>query len=161
MKVNITISLILALLMVSCANAKKSKNSNEDMKQGITGTIIWEEGNQMPMIIPDDVEPTEKENKPKGIKRTLLIHELTKMVGSNSENGFHSKPATKEIARIESDSLGRFKVSLLPGKYSLFVLEERGYYANLSDGQQNIFPVEVKENEFTQVEFVINYKAVY
>ena len=41
------------------------------------------------------------------------------------------------------------------------VSEGGGLYANLFDGENNIYPVEVQEDQVTHIEFLINYEASY
>lgn len=96
-----------------------------------------------------------------GVKRELYIHELTNMAQVQGEPPFYQQIQTKRVAKVVSDENGDFSAELKPGKYSLFVKEKDGFYANLFDGQNNIYPVEVKEKKVTEVEFVIDHQATY
>ncbi|MBJ6117432.1 carboxypeptidase regulatory-like domain-containing protein [Pontibacter sp. BT310] len=132
------------------------QQSQAAIKQGITGRILWQAGNQMPS---PDAPPTE--NK-RGVERTVYIYELTNANQVTTQNGvFHTNIQTKLVAETTSDANGFFSVALKPGRYSLFTKEEKGLYANMFDGEMNIFPVEVKEGEVTTIEFLINYQASY
>ncbi len=126
------------------------------IKQGITGHILWESGNRMPS---PDAPPAESK---RGVERTVYIYELTNANQVTTQDGvFHTNIQTNLVTEIVTDANGRFAVALKPGKYSLFTKEEKGLYANLFDGEMNIFPVEVKEGQVTDVEFLINYGASY
>lgn len=98
----------------------------------------------------------------RGVERTVYIYELTNSSQTTSKDGvFHTGIQTKLITQVKTDANGNFAVGLAPGRYSLFTKEEDGLFANLFDGDMNIFPVEVKEDEVTTVEFLVNYNAFY
>ena len=98
----------------------------------------------------------------RGVERTVCIYELTNSSQTTSQDGvFHTAIQTKLITQVKTDANGNFTVNLKPGRYSLFTKEEQGLYANLFDGEMNIFPVEVKKGEVTAVEFLVNYNAFY
>ena len=126
------------------------------IKQGITGRILWESGNQMPS---PDAPPTESK---RGVQRTVYIYKLTNANQVTTQDGvFHTNIQTNLVSQVVTDANGFFSVALKPGKYSLFTKEEKGLYANLFDGEMNIFPVEVKEGQVSTIEFLINYQASY
>ena len=60
-----------------------------------------------------------------------------------------------------SDTNGYFNAKLPVGSYSLFIKVDSLYYANLFDGENNIFPVKVVQNKMTKVEFKMDHDAVY
>ena len=68
---------------------------------------------------------------------------------------------TKLVKTAESDDKGKFKVKLKPGKYSLFIKTEKGYYSNSFDGQNNINPVEVIKKKMSKVELRFDQNATY
>ncbi|OOG73198.1 hypothetical protein B0E43_14520 [Algoriphagus sp. A40] len=127
--------------------------------QGITGTITWLEGNQMPMVT-ESGNPASKPD-PKPIKRFVRFYPLIKFSDLKIENGLYTAVADKPITEVETDENGRYSVQLSPGRYSVFVVEEGGLFANIFDGEGNVQPVTVKENEWTLLDIVVNYKAVY
>lgn len=126
------------------------------ISQGIAGRVLWQSGNQMPS--PD----TPVRSGKRGVQRTVYVYELTNGNQATTTDGvFHTNIRTKLVTKVETDTAGNFAISLPPGKYSLFTKEEQGLYANLFDGEMNIFPVQVQQGQVTAVEFLINYKAVY
>lgn len=168
--------LFLALLLLAaCCGSKQGKattgsetgtitqpettqvqQSQAAIKQGITGRILWESGNQMPS---PDAPPTESK---RGVQRTVYIYELTNANQVTTQDGvFHTNIQTNLVSQVVTDANGNFSVALEPGKYSLFTKEEKALYANLFDGEMNIFPVEVKKGQVTTIEFLINYQASY
>ncbi|EJF11770.1 hypothetical protein [Pontibacter sp. BAB1700] len=135
---------------------KTQTGQQMQIKQGIRGQILWEAGNQMPS---PDAPPSSGR---KGVERTVYIYELTNSSQTTSKDGvFHTAIKTNLIKQVKTDANGNFAISLEPGRYSLFTKEQDGLFANLFDGEMNIFPVEVKEGEVTTVEFLVNYDAFY
>ncbi|HAH36991.1 MAG TPA: hypothetical protein DCL81_10860 [Algoriphagus sp.] len=65
------------------------------------------------------------------------------------------------ITMVTTDEEGRYLLELAPGRYSIFTREEDGLFANIFDGDGNIQPVTVKKGEWTLLDIVINYKAVF
>jgi hypothetical protein len=128
--------------------------------QGITGQVTWLEGNQMPTISESGKE-SQKEPKGKPVKRTIRIYPLLKISDMSMDDGLVKNLAAKPITEIESDETGKYSVQLSPGRYSVFTVEEGGLFANIFDGEGNVQPVTVKEGEWTLLDIVINYKAVY
>ncbi|WP_238395688.1 carboxypeptidase regulatory-like domain-containing protein [Pontibacter pudoricolor] len=137
-------------------NTTQVQQNQATIKQGIAGRILWESGNRMPS---PDAPPTESK---RGVQRTVYIYELTNANQVTTQNGvFHTNIQTKLVAEVATDANGNFSVALKPGKYSLFTKEEKGLYANLFDGEMNIFPVEVKDGQVSTIEFLVNYQASY
>lgn len=128
--------------------------------QGITGQITWLEGNHMPTISESG---TESKNDPKGkpVKRTIRIYPLLKISDMRLEDGLFKSVNAKPITEIETDESGKYSIQLSPGRYSVFTVEEDGLFANTFDGEGNVQPVTVKQGEWTLVDIVINYKAVF
>jgi hypothetical protein len=106
---------------------------------------------------------TESKNDPKGkpVKRTIRIYPLIKISDMSVEDGLVKSLAAKPITEIETDESGKYSLQLSPGRYSIFTVEEGGLFANIFDGEGNVQPVTVKEGEWTLLDIVINYKAVY
>ncbi|WP_114777501.1 carboxypeptidase regulatory-like domain-containing protein [Botryobacter ruber] len=137
-------------------SSEQAQDNQAPIQQGIKGKIYYESGNQMPS--PDVPRTSNK----RGVQRQVFIYELTNASQVTTTEGvFYSNIKTKQVAQVTTDANGNFSVSLKPGRYSIFTKEPKGLYANLFDGQNNIFPVEVKEGEVTEVEFLVNYDAVY
>ncbi len=138
------------------ASAQVVQEQQATIKQGIAGRVVWEAGNQMPS--PD----VPRSSGRKGVQRQVFVYELTSGTQATTTDGvFHTNIQTNLVTQVVTDANGYFAVSLEPGRYSVFTREEQGLYANLFDGQNNIYPVEVKQGEVTQVEFLINYNATY
>jgi hypothetical protein len=129
---------------------------SQGKKTGIEGYIFRISGNRMP-------SPDAKLSPPKGIKAVLYIYELTSFsqVTKVGESAFYSSVRTKLVQSVTSDESGYFIVSLPPGEYSLFTKKDALFYANNFDGDNHIAPVKVVPHKVTQVNFNIDYDAVY
>jgi hypothetical protein len=123
---------------------------------GIKGHVYLVRGNQMP-------SPDRPVSTPPGLETELYIYELTnvsqvKKVGSTA---FYSEVNTQLLTTVKTGTDGSFSVKLPPGTYSLFVKKDGNYYANMFDGKNNIYPVEVLNGKMTEVQFKADYDAVY
>ena len=123
-------------------------------RQGIKGNVYQVSGNQMP-------SPDRPPSKPKGIKATLAIFELTNTSQVKVSGKFYETPTTKLVELIQTDEQGTYKVKLRPGNYSLFIKIDSLYYSNVFDDKFNIHPVEIKKGKWSVDNFTVNYNAVY
>lgn len=154
-KVLILTLLSIPLLMVSsCKPMKKSDG------QGLQGKITWLEGNQMPMM-SEEGESSQVNPKGEPVKRMVLIYPLTKLSDAQLEGSLFTRVKGEAIATVESNAEGEYAVSLAPGNYSVFIQEEEGLFANMFDGNGNIQPVQIKKNEWTTLDIIVNYKAFF
>lgn len=149
----IYLCILAFFLFTSCKTNKLST-------QGIKGQIFWVEGNQMPQAAGEtttSVSPAAK----KPVKRTVQIHQLTHINEASLGDYLFGNIETPLVASVETNNEGEFSVKLPPGKYSIFTVEENGYFASIFDLDSYIHPVNVEENEWSQVEIIINYKASF
>lgn len=152
----------VAILFLLSTLLMANRCESEDITQGIAGKVLWIEGNQMPVIIDEkNPEDARQRPQPKGIKRDIYIHELTTMDQAKGNGPFYSDVQTKLVKKVSSDEEGNFAVSLPAGRYSVFVQEDQGLFANKMDGQGHINPVEVNKDEITPLELEVNYQAAY
>jgi hypothetical protein len=123
-------------------------------RQGINGKVILVTGNQMP-------GPDKKQSSRQGVVREIYIYELTNVSEVDAEDGFYKKVHTKFVKSQFSKADGTFKIKLSPGKYSLFVKENKGLYANLFDNENNINPFIVERKSYTTITVTIDHAATY
>lgn len=174
---------LVFLLLALFASCEKSETNPENSKrihdldsliernlekvtlnEGLTGTIITEEGNCMPYV-SEEPEPN-PDCKIFPVARTIRIYEYTTRDQVTTHPDFDSPTffshvETELVQTITSDTDGFFETALSPGKYSLFVEEKGALYANLWDSDGGIHPVVVEEGEMTAVLFKITHSAVY
>lgn len=138
---------MLVIVILLCLNVQAQQ-------QGIRGKISWSEGNQMP-------GPDQKSGTAKGIKRKILVYEVTTMEQTVQEEGFFTKVNTKLVKEAKSCKNGRFRIKLAPGTYSVFVQEAKGLWANLFDVKGQINTVQIKAKTWTELNINVNYMAAY
>ena len=144
------------ILVVACINQPTQKLQKK-IKQGVTGQVIWLEGNLMPTIdMPDDPA---RQGKP--VVREIHVYKLINVKETESRDGFFTKIKGNLVKKSLSDESGHFSIQLPIGEYSIFVKEELGLYANLFDGNNNITPVVVNKDKVTEIKVKVDYKAVY
>ena len=157
MKVYLKKSVIFFIILninFACINPKMQTG-----RQGIVGEVRWVEGNLMPAL--GDTTITRR-YKGIPIQRQLYIFQAVKKEHAISGGEqFYKKVNAELVARIQTDKEGFFKLDLPPGKYSVFVMEDDGFFANTFDGSGFISPVTVHENDFTEIIITVNYKAYY
>jgi hypothetical protein len=107
--------------------------------------------------------PDVKPAKPRGIRTTLYIYELTSLSQVDREDNapFYKSIQTRQVKKVKSNEEGYFKVWLPAGHYSLFVKKDSLYYANWFDGANHIAPVEVMPGKMTRIDFKVDYDASY
>ena len=149
--------LLFRIFMItgSCSSIKNAAPQKMP-QQGIEGYVYRVSGNQMP-------SPDKKLSPPKGIKTTLYIYQITNIsqVIKQGQSAFYSSIKTKLVSKIETDTNGYFKISIEPGRYSLFAKKDELFFANWFDKDNNIAPAEVLQGKMTKVEFTVDYDAVY
>ena len=150
------LSLFLVITFAISASCTAMKDGKPTIKQGIYGKVIWQEGNMMPS--PD--APSGKTGKP--VSRKLRIYELTKMSEVTGNSPLFTTNSAKLIAETTANEEGNFQCKLNPGSYSIFTVEPDGFlFGNLFNGKGEIMAFEVKEEQLTQLNIYINYKAAF
>ena len=146
-------------LTVSCQNMKKI-SADAPVTQGITGFVNEIRGNQMPS--PDQPASTAGSTG-KGLKTTVYIYEMTRIdqVVQMGTSSFYSDIHSKRIGSVETDTAGRFSISLPPGEYSVFVQVNGKYYANSFDSRNYISTVSVSENKVSEMKISVTASATY
>jgi hypothetical protein len=152
---NETALTIIILIILILASTGISCRTNRNPAEGITGKVLWFEGDLMPGI---DKKPV------KGIpvKREIHVYKPTLPAQTEVVDGvFYRKIQTELVKKTTSDEQGNFMLRLEPGKYTLFVQEPAGLFANKFSGEGFINLVEVNPREMTEMEIRIDYMAAY
>lgn len=124
------------------------------LAQGAKGKVYWLEGNHMP-------GPEHSRRVKQGVVREIFFYPLASMKNVTMEGWFVSDMPGKPLARVRSRRDGSFKVRLKPGTYSVLVNEKGKLYANLFDGEGNIFPVTIPAKKYADLTILIDYEAAY
>jgi hypothetical protein len=148
----------LGLSTLACAQKQipQKEVAETSIVQGICGIVIVKRGNQMP-------SPDAPPRKGEPVERDVLIYPLLNMSQvQTNEKGFITSVGSKQpVKSVKSGKDGRFCVSLPVGQYSVLVQEPGGLYANLSDSQNNIFPVAVQKNRQVTIGVTISHQAAF
>jgi hypothetical protein len=134
-------------------------NGCSKIDQGIQGEVRWLEGNLMPTISEDPAERAPQHGAP--VEREILIYELTPMEQAEGQPPLFSKVNSTLVQQIKTNDKGQFAVELPAGRYSVFVKEEEGLFANQFDGAGNINPITVYQDSVQTILIEVNYKAAY
>ena len=100
-------------------------------------------------------------SKGQTVARQVFIYELTNASQTENREGFYRNIKSRLVKTTRSKKDGTFCVALRPGRYSVFVKEAKGLYANQFDDANNIFPVLVLRHSWQKINFEINYAATY
>jgi hypothetical protein len=145
--------MLMAGLLLGCLTIKKQ--SKAQVAQGIQGQIFEQKGNQMP-------QKGKPFSKGIGYATQLYVFEPTSMQSASQISGnLFNMPSTQLIGTFTTDSLGRFKCNLKPGRYSIFVRYENGYYATSFNQRNELGIVEVSAGTFAPIEVIVSAKASY
>lgn len=152
------IGLVAILLMAVSAfgmGRKEAKNQDPPAApaSGVTGVVeIWE-GNFMPML---DKETRDKQIKPGSGLRVRLYEPVKGLPGASVDS-----VSAKLVAETVCDESGKFTIACKEGKYSLFVEDGAGWYANGWDGDGVQGAVIVEPMKLTEVLVKNTRKATF
>ena len=162
MKQNLFTLFILSLTFLGCSTTKTQSSATQNQPstialQGISGYVLYTTGNQMPMkgaVIHKLLTP---------LQCTLVIFEPTNIRNTDPQTptNIYTSIHTKQVASVNSDSTGFFKIQLPIGKYSLFIKQGDQFFANMFDQFNNIALFEVLPSKFTEVKLTVNKAAAY
>ncbi len=129
-------------------------NTSQKVKQGICGTVLLKQGNQMP-------SPGRAPSSGQPVVREIAIYKLVNLSEVNNNGGIFTGVKTVCVAKTNSNAKGYFEVALPPGQYTVFTVEKEGLYANNFNGKGSINPVEVLKDSVTRSNISISRKAVF
>jgi hypothetical protein len=142
--------LILLITLISLLGTVQAQ------RQGIQGQVFWVSGDQMPIPIPEKAKTPQQ-----GIVREIYIYNAATLKDATQQDGFFSEIQTTMVAKVLSSADGSFKVKLPEGKYSVFVKEDKGLFANLYDGNGCINCITVKPRKYSWITLTVDYQAAY
>ncbi len=142
--------LLFIFLSMLCINLKPVQK----LKQGICGTILLKQGNQMP-------GPGRVLSSGQPVIREVWVYQLTNISETKTSGTVFTGIKTVLVSKTCSNAKGYFELALPVGRYSVFVMEKEGLYANYFDGKGSINPVEVLKDSLTKRDILITNKAVF
>ena len=138
------------LSAIDAQNAKKVS-----ITQGIWGTIGFMEG--------DCMNPSNNSCIGFPVKRDVIVYKYTmqnEALPLNAYPPFYDSLTTAKVAETVSDDDGFYQLKILPGKYTLTVVENGKLYINVSDGQNGLNPIAIKVGT-QQANLTLTYKAYF
>jgi hypothetical protein len=142
----------MLVLTISCNRIPASS-----IKSNFTGHIYDQKFNNMPMTD----RPTAKGSP---LATTIYIYEPTlinQMEGGLVPGPIVSKINSILIDSVHTDKMGAYSMYLKPGKYSVFVKYEKGYYVPFYAGKDWASIFETKQNEITTLDIVVKANSSY
>jgi len=161
--------LLIMIMSFSCHKSKDRDQSRCDMEKilkenetratisnGVWGTVIWQEGNCMPVV---DGNSTCKTCP---AKRVIRIYEQTMRSQAKPADAtvLFTNFDTRLIKEIQSDESGFFQTALAAGDYSIVLVENGQLYAPMRDDKGALNGIKVTGGK-QKINLMITYKAVY
>ncbi len=150
------LSLFTSVLLIIVACTPQKKAEKVSITQGISGSVVEEIGNRMPMV-------DAPASSPNPFETTVFVYELVnvKNVEPANNNGLYTVVNSKLITSVKTDAKGKFSINLPVGKYSLFVQKNSSFYANRFNAQNDINVYEVNKDALTTATIKVSLNAVY
>jgi len=149
----ISILFLIVLIGMGCISFKQPIKLPPT--QGLIGQVFELKGNAMP-------QKGKPISKGQGYATNIYVFEPTTMTSVKTlVGGLYTKPATQLLGTFPTDSTGHFSISLAPGKYSILVGYEGGYFVPFLNQYNELAVVQVLPNLFQSMEVIINVKASY
>lgn len=128
----------------------------QNQRQGVSGVVTRLQGNQMPMVNRDN-----SRTAPSPVSTQIWIFS-----GRIPGKGTHwpiseAQKHPNLVGRVQSDSQGKFFVSLPPGEYTLFAQYGDNLYLNSFTGDGSYESVQVSEGQITDIRLVNTENAVF
>lgn len=141
---------VCTVILMACHTLKSTP-----MQQGLTGYVYRQSGNQMPA-------PNRAPQKPHGLKCDLYIYQPTKLNQTSGSSPSFTAVSANLILVVHTDSTGHYKANLPTGRYSVFIsTDEHDFFADESDSDGILNPVEVLDGKITESNWVYRKGAVY
>ncbi len=148
------LTMMVSIFMLSINCGKIPKNL---IKSNFSGHIYEHKFNNMPLL-----------DKPKAkgrpLETTLYIYEPT--TTNQIEEGLQPGPIVSKINSTlvdsaHADKTGAYSLYLHPGRYSVFVKYENGYYVPFYSGKNWVSIIETKQNEKTELDIEVKVNSSY
>jgi hypothetical protein len=140
--------ILLSICIFSC-------RTGQTISQGISGKVLWFEGDLMPGIDKKPVEGVP-------VEREIYIYQPTRADQAEvRDHVFFGEIKTEMVKKFKTSPNGDFKIKLEPGTYSLFVKEPKGLFANKFNEAGYLNAVEVVKGEITDILIRVDYRAAY
>ena len=123
--------------------------------EGVRGQVFEKKGNVMPV--------KGKVSSKGAIFNTIVyVFEpttLSKVEGLNGQ--FCTKVNSVLVDSLKTSIEGKFLIALKPGKYSLMVKYDQGYFVPYFSGTNELSIIEILPNVVSELDIIVNVKASY
>ena len=119
------------------------------LPQGIKGHVLLEKNATMPL---------KGKTKQKGlpISTMVYVYEAANLNQLIAQEGNYAKGIqAKMIQQVHSDSAGKFKLRLAPGKYTIVLAYKEGIYIPFFSGNSGLAFVEVSKHRWQEIDLTI------
>ena len=119
------------------------------LPQGIKGHVLLEKNAAMPL---------KGKTKQKGlpISTMVYVYEAANLNQLIAQEGNYAKGIqAKMIQQVRSDSAGKFKLRLAPGKYTIVLAYKEGIYIPFFSGNSRLAFVEVSKHRWQEIDLTI------
>jgi hypothetical protein len=119
------------------------------LPQGIKGHVLLEKNATMPL---------KGKTKQKGlpISTMVYVYEAANLNQLIAQEGNYAKGIqAKMIQQVRSDSAGKFKLRLAPGKYTIVLAYKEGLYIPFFSGNSGLAFVEVSKHRWQEIDLTI------
>ncbi len=146
-------------LMILACNPRNKASVNRSysvqVESGVRGKLTELTGNQMPL-------KTIEKGKGKPLQTQVYIFNqlsVSQLVGLNEQ--WCKQVNTAPIRSQWSDSVGNYYINLNPGKYTILVAYNDGYFIPFFNQYNEIATISVVKSKIVQLDIKVNTKAVY
>ncbi len=147
------IYLFFCLLLGGCAAVKD--HASKKTIEGIRGYIFEQQGSAMPL-------KGKTSSKGVAISTIIYVFEPTQINQVEGLNGpICSKVNTRLLDSATSDREGNYFMALKPGKYTLLVKYESGYFVPFFSGMNELAIIQIQPNRVSDLDIIVNAKASY
>jgi len=152
---SIIVLVICILLGCGPVNKIKTKVPNSAVTTGLYGRIESIEGNQMPQV-------GKAFSKAKPLQTRLYIFpplENTDLL--QVEGQWCQQVQQRPIQIVSTDSIGRYHITMVPGRYSILVAAYGGYFVPFFNQFNQPGVVDIQQVQKTELNILVNSKAIY
>jgi hypothetical protein len=125
------------------------------LPQGIKGHILLGYNTSMPL-------KGMAKQKGRPISTVVYIYEATNVNQLVDQDGNFAKGVNARLLKqVRSDNTGKFKLRLVPGKYSIVLGYQNGIYIPYFSGDTGVAFVEVLKGQFQEIDLSIIASSTY
>jgi hypothetical protein len=125
------------------------------LPQGIKGHILLVYNTSMPL-------KGMAKQKGRPISTVVYIYEATNVNQLVDQDGNFAKGVNARLLKqVRSDNTGKFKLRLVPGKYSIVLGYQNGIYIPYFSGDTGVAFVEVLKGQFQEIDLSIIASSTY